>query len=239
MCKSTSFTPPGRGGQPILWKCYQQRRHGLTCASQSYSGLLCFSSYNNFSPQQLLLSLAENGNSGEGFIHFGELLSFPEYLPCIQETHRLSNFCMFLLLHCIFITGCLSQKPRRAERIIFPPPKYVDVDIDVVVDIGIWNHLWPILPLILLNHFKCMSLVKDSHQCTEKCSLMLFYRILGISLLKHFGIALTLCTISFSRVNIIYFGILHSVTQSVLKTFVKGMCKLKQLQFVLSQQSTM
>lgn len=39
-----------------------------------------------------------------------------------------------------------------------------------------------------------------------------------------------------SKYNIFWY-----ITQChiVLKTFVKGMCKLKQLQFVLSQQSTM
>ena len=112
---------------------------------------------------------------------------------------------------------------------IFPPSQYVDVDIDIVVDIDVFNHLWPILPLTLLNRFRCMSLVKDSHQDTETCSLMLFYRILDISLLKHYGHCIcnlgSLAITGSLGVEMVPLGILHSVTYSAMKTFIKTMRK--------------
>ena len=43
-------------------------------------------------PQHLLLSLAENAISGEGFSHFGELLSSSGSLPCVHVIKLLCDF---------------------------------------------------------------------------------------------------------------------------------------------------
>ena len=52
--------------------------------------------------------------------HFGELLSFPGFLPCIQgRTHVIRLLFVFLLLIYLLLQEVLSQETRRVEGKFF------------------------------------------------------------------------------------------------------------------------
>ena len=71
-------------------------------------------------PQHPHLSLAEDGISGEGFCHFGELLCSPGSLPWIHVVKLLLDF---LLLTHLMSVELLEQpeEPRKAEENFFLP----------------------------------------------------------------------------------------------------------------------